>query len=263
MSMTWLFADHAAKSKLSTPIALNNLRVASPCRADWTQMSGDDRVRHCSECKLNVYNLSEMSRREAEELIASREGRSCVRFYRRADGTVITRDCPIGLRHLVRKVSRVAGTVLSALMSVGFCAAQTAPKSAPQATTQNDQKRAEIAITVIDPQGAVVSGAQVIAVDKETGIRFRATSNSSGHADLSRLKPGTYRIEISAKWFLTSVTTLTLTPDKVERINAKLTPDPKGTVIIDLCEMGSPLIQKDSTVVHTFDGNLLKAVSPH
>jgi hypothetical protein len=42
---------------------------------------------------LNVYNLSEMSQESAEALIAETEGRLCVRFYQRADGTVLTRDC--------------------------------------------------------------------------------------------------------------------------------------------------------------------------
>jgi hypothetical protein len=41
----------------------------------------------------NVYYLSALSRNEAEELINTREGNLCVRLYRRADGTVMTRDC--------------------------------------------------------------------------------------------------------------------------------------------------------------------------
>jgi hypothetical protein len=39
-------------------IMINNIRVASPCSADWEQMQGDDRVRHCDACNLNVYNLA-------------------------------------------------------------------------------------------------------------------------------------------------------------------------------------------------------------
>ena len=37
---------------------INNIRVASPCPAKWEQMQGDDRVRHCDACNLNVYNLA-------------------------------------------------------------------------------------------------------------------------------------------------------------------------------------------------------------
>lgn len=59
-------------------------------------MRGDDRARLCNRCSLHVYNLSAMSPSEAEELVRQKEGRLCVRFYQRRDGTVMTRDCPVG-----------------------------------------------------------------------------------------------------------------------------------------------------------------------
>jgi hypothetical protein len=96
---------------------LSQIDVASPCSASWDEMSGDDQVRYCSHCRLNVYNLSEMPREEAEDLIRSREGRLCVRFYRRHDGTVLTRDCPVGIRalrqRLVRAVAAIAGLMVA------------------------------------------------------------------------------------------------------------------------------------------------------
>jgi len=91
----------------SLPI-LESLQIASPCTADWEQMYGDERVRFCGHCQLKVYNLSGMSREEAEALVENREGRLCVRFFRRADGTVITQDCPVGLAALRQKVIRAA-----------------------------------------------------------------------------------------------------------------------------------------------------------
>jgi len=100
---------------------LKHAKVASPCSADWEGMIGDARRRFCGQCELNVYNLSEMSRREAEDLINRTEGRLCVRFYRRADGTVLTKDCPIGLRAIRRKLSRLATATLSAIL--GFISA--------------------------------------------------------------------------------------------------------------------------------------------
>jgi hypothetical protein len=114
-----------------TPMArftspLKNLKVAAPCPADWDEMYAfeGERVRYCSGCRLNVYNLSAMSRGEAEALIARAEGRLCVRFYRRADGSVLTQNCPVGLRAVKARVSRAAqivcGTVLGLLANVGF-----------------------------------------------------------------------------------------------------------------------------------------------
>lgn len=149
-------------------------------------------------------------------------------------------------------------------MSVSFGAAQTTASQPPQATTQNDQKKAEIMVTVIDPEGAIISGAQVVLVEKETGTRFSTISNQNGLVDLSRLKPGTYKMEIISKPFLAYSTTVNLISDKVERVTAKLLVDPKVGATI---EMGvfttAPIVEPDnSTVVHVFEGGLLKAGSP-
>lgn len=104
---------------------LENIKIASPCAADWNEMVGDERQRHCGACKLNVYNLSGMSRAEAENLIFKSEGnRLCVRFYQRADGTVLTKDCPVGWQAFKKNVSKtataVASLVLAALGGIGL-----------------------------------------------------------------------------------------------------------------------------------------------
>lgn len=96
---------------------LDHVKVAAPCPADWERMTGDDRRRFCHQCNLNVYNLSGMTRREAESLVANAEGRLCVRYFRRADGTILTSNCPVGLRALRRRASRVARAALSALLT--------------------------------------------------------------------------------------------------------------------------------------------------
>ena len=96
---------------------LNNVRVAAPCPADWERMVGDERARYCGQCNLHVYNLSGMTRRQAEALITNTEGRLCVRFFRRADGTILTRNCPIGLSALKRRVSRTLNAALTAVLS--------------------------------------------------------------------------------------------------------------------------------------------------
>ncbi|HSK73824.1 MAG TPA: hypothetical protein VK892_19155 [Pyrinomonadaceae bacterium] len=96
---------------------LNNIRIASPCSANWNEMVGDERRRYCGECKLNVYNLSGMSRRDAENLILSSEGRLCVRFYRRTDGTILTKDCPVGWKAIKRRVSQTAAAFASLIFA--------------------------------------------------------------------------------------------------------------------------------------------------
>ena len=88
------------------PFSLEMIDVASPCDVPWDSMTGDERVRFCGECQLHVYHLSAMTREEAEALINEKEGRLCVQFYRRADGTVLTRDCPVGVETLRRRAVR-------------------------------------------------------------------------------------------------------------------------------------------------------------
>jgi hypothetical protein len=90
---------------------LERVRVASPCSASWEEMAGDDRRRLCAHCDRHVYNLSEMTRDEAMALIFQKEGRLCARFYRRADGTVLTRDCPVGVRRARERFARVAAII--------------------------------------------------------------------------------------------------------------------------------------------------------
>jgi len=97
---------------------LKNVRVASPCPADWDQMLGNDRSRFCGQCNLNVYNLSAMSLAEAENFIARSEGRVCIRYYKRNDGSIITENCPVGLRALRKKMSYVARSIASALLAL-------------------------------------------------------------------------------------------------------------------------------------------------
>jgi hypothetical protein len=82
---------------------LGGLTVATPCTADWDAMSGDDRARFCLQCRRHVYNLSAMKAAEAVALIREKEGALCVRLYRRIDGTVMTADCPVGLRTIIRQ----------------------------------------------------------------------------------------------------------------------------------------------------------------
>ncbi len=97
---------------------LDQIEIATPCQASWEKMVGDDRARFCQLCKLNVYNLEGMTRSEAENLIVQREGRICVRFYRRSDGTILTSDCPIRFRTLRRRAAMaiVAGLTLMAMV---------------------------------------------------------------------------------------------------------------------------------------------------
>lgn len=136
---------------------LEQIKIASPCKADWNEMHGDERRRFCGECQLNVYNLSGMSREDAESLLIQSEGRLCVRFYKRADGTVLTKDCPVGWQALKQRVSKTAtafaSLVFGLLSGLGLNSyfSRTEPMNvmgqmtaAPTAETLNE-------VTIIEP----------------------------------------------------------------------------------------------------------------
>ena len=99
-------------STISLPL-LDRVGVASPCHARWDDMTGDERVRHCADCNLSVHNISALSRKDAEQLLRASVGdRLCIRLFRRADGTILTQDCPVGF-------ARVRAGARRALVRVG------------------------------------------------------------------------------------------------------------------------------------------------
>lgn len=84
--------------RVSLPV-LENAEIATPCNVSWADMDGDSDVRFCKGCMKEVFNLSMMSREEAEAVLGvSAEKGLCVRLYRRDDGTVLTQDCAVGVR---------------------------------------------------------------------------------------------------------------------------------------------------------------------
>lgn len=102
--------------KFSDP--LDKIKIASPCGAKWNEMFGDDRRRHCAECRLNVYNISDMTRAEAESLLINAEGRVCLRMFRREDGTVLTQNCPVGWQKVKRHITRVASAAFTLIAAI-------------------------------------------------------------------------------------------------------------------------------------------------
>ncbi len=105
--------------------SLQQVRVASPCQERWEDMKGDDVTRLCAGCGMNVHNLSAMTNEEAQVFItqaAKSQRRTCIRMYKRADGTLLTSDCPVGLAAVRRRVwagvRRVAAAIALAGVSV-------------------------------------------------------------------------------------------------------------------------------------------------
>jgi len=102
--------------------------LATPCTALWSEMKGDDRVRHCNQCDKNVYNFAELTRDEIDAVITKTEGTLCGRLFLRADGTVVTKDCArVQIRPSRLQLAVAGGTLaVAALLAGGAVAEQFA-----------------------------------------------------------------------------------------------------------------------------------------
>jgi Carboxypeptidase regulatory-like domain len=171
---------------------LDQLKIASPCSADWEQMEGDERVRFCGECKKNVFSLSAMTRRDAEKLLVETNGNLCTRLYRRADGTVLTADCPVGLKVKVARVRRRIGWAIAGAM--GF------------ATAWGQNKPLVLSGVVDDPMLAVIPNANVTAINLKSGKKVLALTDQKGEFRFDELEPGVYNVSAVAPGFAESTT---------------------------------------------------------
>lgn len=190
---------------------LDGIRIASPCPITWEQMVGDDNVRFCNHCGLNVYNLSELSKDEAEALLASTTGRLCARLYRRSDGTVLTKDCPVGLQALRRRMARTAAAAFALMGSFSaVVSGQTVKSRKDSCPTQTGITRKNIVSTsgetlltgtVLDPLGAMVAGASVTLQNVRTKEIQKTISTDEGRFQFVGMGAGEFSIHIESPGF--------------------------------------------------------------
>lgn len=99
--------SNRGQSSLGQRRSLNVVTVFSPCEEPWNEMRTVGHTqRFCDLCSQNVYDISMLSREEAEALIFAEGDSVCVRLTRRYDGTVVTSDCGPVRHRLLRKTGR-------------------------------------------------------------------------------------------------------------------------------------------------------------
>jgi len=200
-----------------------NIRIAAPCQASWEGMAGGERVRHCTLCSLNVYNVAEMTRDEVRELLVRTEGRICARLYRRADGTLLTRDCPTGLRALRRRASRLAAALIAALLTLPAWAFGGTSCSKPRLKTSGSKVKIAIErVAAAQPAvftgvvrqagGVALPGVTITIRDETTNRQTVAVSDVNGAFSIAALNDGIYRVEITLGG---------LTPATIEHLELK------------------------------------------
>ncbi|HLN99435.1 MAG TPA: ankyrin repeat domain-containing protein [Pyrinomonadaceae bacterium] len=188
---------------------LKNLTIPAPCSADWNSMIGNDQVRFCDHCSLDVHNISLMTRSQAERLIARANGRLCVRYHQNPTGTPATLPYSQKLHRISRRVSRIAAGAFTATLSVSSAVAQTSTSFQP--TLRNASAASQlngrwvlspsIGGTVTDQNGAVISGATVSVSNKQFNIALYVSTGTDGQFKIDSLPAGVYQVRIEAPGF--------------------------------------------------------------
>ena len=187
---------------------LNNLTVSSPCTADWNSMVGNDQVRFCEHCSLQVHNLSLMTRNQAQRLVARSNGRLCVRYHQDPEGKPMTSPVRQKLHRINRRVSRIAAGAFTATLSVTSAVAQSSASSQagnlnPSYATQPNRwdRASSITGTIKDQNGALIPNATISLSNEEQHVALYASTGSDGQFRVDRLQQGVYKIRVEAPGF--------------------------------------------------------------
>lgn len=124
--------------------SLNLIEIPKPCEVPWDSMKGNDRIRFCDQCSKNVYNISDMSESQAMKLLIDSEGKVCISMLKRADGTIVSDNCPPILRPVrnsYRKLAAVISAAIALACSHASAFAADAKKNDKGASQANAAKK--------------------------------------------------------------------------------------------------------------------------
>ena len=117
----------------------------------------------------------------------------------------------------------------------------------------------DISGTIVDPNGAAVSGATVKVTSKDTGTTATTITSGTGLYRFSLLKPGTYTVSVSASGFKATTATVVVSLGQVATANIALTLGSASETVE--VTAGTPLLQTDSAELSTgFEYEQLQSV---
>ena len=218
---------------------LERVRVVSPCKADWESMTGNEEVRFCDHCRKSVHDLSAMTRKDAQALVAKSNGRLCIRYRRSSDNRIITKDAlpvlPVPLYRIVQRASPLTAGIFTAALSFAAttmtAAAQTLPSDSPVITTEGLNRSdaqiqsgtASLSGTVFDPAGAVIPRAIVILTQTSTRLQRTVQTSEEGAYRFQNIGDGSYSLAVEAVGFARAeVTAITLLAGEERHIDTTL-----------------------------------------
>jgi FOG: Ankyrin repeat len=209
---------------MSKKVFLKDFEVTNPCGEDWEKMRGDDRVRFCSHCNLNVNNLSAMTHKEALKLIRESEGRLCVRYVKNPKT-----NAPVFADKLyqIARRARIAAGILGASLSLSVLSyaqggiarvnlSEEPQKSSLKKSFKDETESApgKVSGVIRDSAGAVIPNATVTITNLKTGWNATGTSDENGFYQFESVPQGAYKIQASFAGFENAVRKISVTAGK-------------------------------------------------
>src|SRR5437868_12549353 len=124
--------------------------------------------------------------------------------------------------------------------------------SPPPAFAQETLNSASVSGRVVDPQGAVVPGALVVALQTQTHVQSEAVTDGDGRFRFPYLRVGPYEVTVHLQGFSAPTRTLTLTVGSAFDISVMLS---VGTFEADVTVTG------DATIVEAARSQIAGTVS--
>jgi hypothetical protein len=176
---------------------VDRIGVVAPCSADWELMRGDDRIRFCTHCSLEVHNFSAMTRREIQSLVARSNGRLCARYVRTPRGIRTLDEPPPRLVTIARRAGRIAATPLAVAMTLASASAAPSAEPSDQVVAAAPAAKPRgpagaLRGTIRDEEGNLVVGATVTL--SRDGVRQDTTTNELGEYRFGDVPEGSYQL---------------------------------------------------------------------
>jgi hypothetical protein len=137
-----------------------------------------------------------------------------------------------------------AALALSVLAAIGFVTAFQTPCAYAQSNISGD-----VAGTIMDPSGAVVSNANVTLKNQATGAINATVTNSTGAYRFPLLKPGTYAVTVSAPGFESATLTLSVATGQIAQGDIHLRVG-QGSQVVEVTAT-EPLLHTDNAELST------------
>lgn len=252
---------------------IDSIEVKSPCSEDWNKMSGNNQVRFCSHCNLNVNDLSAMTRKEALKLVRKANGRICVRYIQNpVDKKPIFGD---KLYQLTRRAGIAAGVLGASLTLSTIAYAQGSAERLPQnaetqsevvlngeETDETESPTAVVSGTVTDEHGSFVAQISVNLFNLETEESQQEITDNDGFYEFKNVRKGNYKISINDEKGNAEVSLLEVSEKSENRRDLALTMPTVAEVTVNLPENQEITISGGMMIAYvSYENPLSTAVS--